>query len=53
MSDTIKEQNDSKGLPAVRQSPVQWPSQPIDKDIHINCGTPECCVECKPKEDKQ
>ena len=47
MSDTINEQNNSK------KTPVQWPSQPIDKDIHINCGTPECCGECKPKEDKQ
>ena len=47
MSDTIKEQNDSK------KTPVQWPSQPIDNNIHSNCGTPECCGECKPKEDKQ
>ena len=48
MSNTNNEQNDSK------KSPVQWPSQPLpDKDIHINCGTPECCGECETEEDKQ
>ena len=41
MSDTIKEQNDSKELPVK------------DNDIHSNCGTPECCGECKPESDKQ
>ena len=48
MSNTNNEQNDSK------KSPVQWPSQPLpDKDIHINCGTPECCGECNTEDDKQ
>jgi len=47
MSDTINEQNDSK------KTPVQWPSQPIDNNIHSNCGTPECCQQCKPESDKQ
>ena len=48
MSDTIKNTDNSK------KSPVQWPSQPLpDKDIHINCGTSDCCQQCEPKEDKQ
>ena len=47
MSDTIKNTENSK------KSPVQWPSQPIDKDIHINCGTSDCCQQCEPEKDKE
>ena len=43
MSDTTNEQNDSK----------KSPDKDNDKDIHINCGTPECCGECETEEDKQ
>ena len=37
-----------------KKSPVQWPSQPLpDKDVHINCGTTECCGECITEEAKE
>ena len=48
MSDTTNNTDKSK------QSPVEWPSQPVpDKDVHINCGTPECCGECSTEDNKQ
>ena len=47
MSNTNNEQNDSKGLPAVRQLPDN------DNEEHINCGTPECCGECDTEDNKQ
>ena len=43
MSETKNEQNNSKKLP----------DNDNDKDIHINCGTPECCQQCTPESDKQ
>tara|TARA_S200000501_G_scaffold354293_1_gene374841 strand:- start:135 stop:281 length:147 start_codon:yes stop_codon:yes gene_type:complete len=36
MSNTNNEQNDSKKTPD------------NDNVIHENCGTPDCCGECKP-----
>ena len=39
MSNTNNEQNDSKKTPD------------NDNVIHENCGTPDCCGECKPRED--
>lgn len=43
MSETKNEQNNSK----------KSPDKDNDKDIHINCGTPECCQQCEPESDKQ
>ncbi len=28
-----------------KKQPIQWPSQPLP-EVHIQCGTPECCGEC-------
>jgi len=36
-----------------KKQPIQWPSQPLP-EVHIHCGTPECCGECStPDKDEE